>query len=313
MPRIPDRIIESDDEESTPEYSSDQEDASDEELSRQFAEGKLQPGLNLLVPYKKKMLLNNEDGLIDKLKELENKFDWSEKLDLVNEPLDSPDLTAKYGDLSIKINRRGEVSAEEKTDTAQHDFKREMLFYRQAQAAILEGIPKLNKFGIKTKRPDDYFAQMLKTDDHMKKVQEHLNAKRDALEKSEQAKKLREMKRMGKKIQQEVLANRQKEKKQLIDKVKAYKKGKLKDLDFIDSKEASGNKGKPAKGNKKAGAKKKESTKRSNKNSTYGYGGPKKRSKQNTAESSAQFGMKKKKGKQQRPGKSRRQNMKGRK
>lgn len=317
-PKIPERIIESDDEEET--SASEIEDVdSDEELQRQFAQGKLQPGLNVMVPYKKKMLVNNEDGLLNKLKELEKKLDWVEKLDLVNEPLDSPDLTEKYGDLNIKINRKGEVSAEEKNDAAQHDFKREMLFYRQAQAAILDGIPKLHKFGIKTKRPDDYFAQMLKTDDHMKKVQEHLNAKREALEKSEQAKKLREMKKMGKKIQQEVLAKRQKEKKELIEKVKAYKKGKLKDLDFIDSKDKSGGKGKPKpkqqpQGKNNKPGKKKENTKRSNKNSAYGYGGQKKRSKQNTAESSAQFGMKKKKGgKPQRPGKSRRQNMKGRK
>ena len=120
--RVPERIIESDEEESAEEYESDVE--SDEELSRQFAEGKLQPGLNFVLPYKKKMLINNEDGLMDKLKEIEKKLDWTEKFDLTNEPLESPDLTEKYGDLNIKINRKGEVSAEEKIDMAQHDFKR---------------------------------------------------------------------------------------------------------------------------------------------------------------------------------------------
>ena len=307
MPRIPKRIV--CDEEDDDNQMGDSSDVdSDEELQKQFAEGKLQPGLNVIVPFKKKMLVNNEEGLKDKLMEIEKKLDWTETLHLINEPIDSPDLTEKYGDLTLKINRKGEVSAEDKIDTAQHDFKREMLFYRQAQAAILDGIPKLHKFGIRTKRPDDYFAQMLKTDDHMKRVQEHLNSKREALEKSEQAKKMREMKKMGKKIQQEVLANRQKEKKQLIDKVKAYKKGKLKDLDFID------NDKKPNKGGKnaKANGMKKENNKRSNKNSVYGYGGQKKRSKKNTAESSAQFGTKKG-NKTQRPGKARRQTMRGRK
>lgn len=42
--------------------------------------------------------------------------------------------------------------------------------YRLAQSAVLEGIPKLHKEGIPTKRPDDYFAQMVKSDVHMKKV-----------------------------------------------------------------------------------------------------------------------------------------------
>lgn len=42
--------------------------------------------------------------------------------------------------------------------------------YRLAQAAVIEGLPKLKKAGIPTKRPDDYYAEMVKTDDHMKKV-----------------------------------------------------------------------------------------------------------------------------------------------
>jgi len=42
--------------------------------------------------------------------------------------------------------------------------------YRQAQATVLEAVPRLHKLGIKTKRPEDYFAEMAKTDSHMKKV-----------------------------------------------------------------------------------------------------------------------------------------------
>ncbi len=42
--------------------------------------------------------------------------------------------------------------------------------YRQAQAAVLEALPKLTKLGIKTQRPDDYMAEMSKSDVHMKKV-----------------------------------------------------------------------------------------------------------------------------------------------
>lgn len=42
--------------------------------------------------------------------------------------------------------------------------------YRQAQATVLEALPLLNKHGIATKRPEDYFAEMAKTDQHMQKV-----------------------------------------------------------------------------------------------------------------------------------------------
>lgn len=42
--------------------------------------------------------------------------------------------------------------------------------YRQAQSAVLEGIERLHSMHIPTKRPDDYFAEMAKSDIHMKKV-----------------------------------------------------------------------------------------------------------------------------------------------
>jgi len=45
-----------------------------------------------------------------------------------------------------------------------NDFKREMLFHRQAQSAVLEAIPRLHELGIKTRRPDDYFAQQFRAD-----------------------------------------------------------------------------------------------------------------------------------------------------
>lgn len=45
-----------------------------------------------------------------------------------------------------------------------------MCSYRQAQAAVVKGIERLHKLGIPTKRPEDYFAEMAKSDEHMKKV-----------------------------------------------------------------------------------------------------------------------------------------------
>jgi len=46
------------------------------------------------------------------------------------------------------------------------------MFYRQAQSAVMEALPRLKSLGIPTKRPSDYFAQMAKTDEHMQKVRE---------------------------------------------------------------------------------------------------------------------------------------------
>lgn len=51
-----------------------------------------------------------------------------------------------------------------------NDFKREMYFYRQGQAAVMEGYSRLTELNLPTNRPEDYFAEMAKNDEHMFKV-----------------------------------------------------------------------------------------------------------------------------------------------
>ena len=41
---------------------------------------------------------------------------------------------------------------------------------KQAQAAAIEGVRRLQELGVPTKRPDDYYAEMAKSDQHMQKV-----------------------------------------------------------------------------------------------------------------------------------------------
>lgn len=50
-------------------------------------------------------------------------------------------------------------------------------------------------------------------------------------------KKLRELKKYGKKVQVEVGLQRAKEKRELLSKVKQYREGKLQSLDFLDEKQ----------------------------------------------------------------------------
>jgi len=42
--------------------------------------------------------------------------------------------------------------------------------HRQAQAAVLEGLKRLHSLKVPTRRPNDYFAEMAKSDVHMKRV-----------------------------------------------------------------------------------------------------------------------------------------------
>ena len=127
-------------------------------------------------------------------------------------------------------------------DPIHNDFKREMLFYRQAQATVIESFSRLKNMGVPTKRPDDYFAQMMKTDDHMQKIRTKLAEKQDEEERVSKIRKLRELKKFGKKVQVEVQQKRQKEKKDMLDQVKKFRKGKTDKIDFLDDIEATNGK-----------------------------------------------------------------------
>jgi len=303
------------------EESEEEQMDSDEELQEAFAAGLLQPGLNRKAEAKeKKVFANNIDGLKQKLSELEGPlkaFPWVERLDHVvvkAAPL-APELAFKEADV-----------AKAAADDVHNDFQREMKFYRQAQATVLEVLPRLQSMGVPTKRPEDYFAQMAKSDEHMQKIREKLVSKQVAEERLEKVKKLREMKKFGKKVQIEVQQKRQKEKKEMLDQVKKFRKGQADSIDFLDDKEGEQ---RPPRG-KKAGGQGSTAERRKFKDKKFGFGGKKKGLKANTKDSvnditsykrpSAKAGFKAgskagskagKKGAAKRPGKARRQNMKG--
>ncbi|XP_055942248.1 probable rRNA-processing protein EBP2 [Argiope bruennichi] len=223
--------------------------------------------------------VNNVVGLQEKLKDIQLNMDWIEKLD----------ITVKSSTESEDSDKKAAIDTE-----AEHDFKREMLFYNQALEGVTKAFKKLKKMGIPTKRPDDYFAEMAKSDAHMLKVREKLLNKQMVVERTEKVRALREQKKQGKKIQREIIESRKREKKQMINALKKTKKGKM------DADKLLGEKKGPGKEN----FKKKKS--REFRDSKYGYGGKKKGSKYNTAESSAMHPSKGPKGKKPQFGKQRR-------
>lgn len=205
---------------------------------------------------------------------------WIERLDMTN------DLAPLAPELSMQIERHEQkrenmfkgnkkipyVTPE--ADPVLNDFKREILFHRQAQAAVTDGIVKLKEFGIPTKRPDDYFAEMAKSDDHMQKIRKHLTAKQEGQQRSERVKQLRESRKMSKIIQRETLEKKQADKSKMMNDLKAFRKGKLKNLDFLD--DDSKGKNRP---------KKQLNKKRQEKEKKFGTGGKKRGFKKNTKES----------------------------
>lgn len=276
-----------------------------------------------------RVVVNDIPGMVQKLKDFEQKLDWIERLDMINElaPM-APELMLQMEQHEQKRANMFAGNAKLKAvtpdkDPVLNDFKREMLFHRQAQAAVVEGIKRLHALGKKTKRPDDYFAEMAKTDEHMQKVRKHLMDKQEGQAKAEKVKQIREQRKMGKKVQQQARVKKEMEKKETLDQLKKFRKGKLSNLDFLESKKNGGGGGKG--GGQKGGAKKAVSEERKNRNNKFGFGGRKKGSKRNDSKSSMGLERKFKKpgggggggrgggsGSKTRPGKNKREKSKNR-
>ncbi|XP_026473303.1 probable rRNA-processing protein EBP2 homolog [Ctenocephalides felis] len=259
-------------------------DSEDEELQQAFAEGKLKPGLNVVEEETKKVFVNNVGALRHKVQSFKQKLPWVECLDLVNEPAPlAPELAMQIKEHDDKREKQLKNNAKlakitPKDDPVVNDFHREMLFHQQAQAAVIDGISRLKKLGVYTKRPEDYFAEMAKSDEHMQKVRKHLLAKQEGQAKSERMKQLREQRKLGKQLQVQAKVQRAMDKKEMLDQVKKYRKGQKSNLDFLD-----GNKNKPNIKN----VNQRSMAKRKAKDAKFGFGGRKKGSKLNTKESAA--------------------------
>lgn len=82
-------------------------------------------------------------------------------------------------------------------------------------AAAKQAHKQLEAANIPFRRPADYFAEMMKSDDQMKKIKASLMDQKKRIESSEEKKKLREMKKYGKKVQQAKVEERKKAAKQV--------------------------------------------------------------------------------------------------
>ena len=65
------------------------------------------------------------------------------------------------------------------------DIKRELIFYNIAKENAIKGMIELKKLGEKLNRPDDYFVEMLKSDEQMMKVKQQIIKEQQFIKKFE--------------------------------------------------------------------------------------------------------------------------------
>lgn len=183
------------------------------------------------------------------------------------------------------------------------DTERELAFYKQGLDAVKQARSTLLKLKVPFSRPLDYFAEMVKSDEHMDKLKTKLLKEAADKRASEDAKKQRQLKKFGKQVMHATLQDRAKQKRETLDKIKSLKKKRsaneiANDDEFqIALEEATAENPKRQKPNGKRLAK----------DAKYGHGGKKRFLRKNDADSSADiYNNRGKKGKTARPGKSKR-------
>jgi rRNA-processing protein EBP2 len=104
------------------------------------------------------------------------------------------------------------------------DTERELAFFKQGLDAAVEGRKKLLALKIPFARPVDYFAEMVKSDEHMDKLKAKLVSEATEKKAREEARRQRQLKKFGKQVQHETLQQRQKEKRETLEKIKSVKR-----------------------------------------------------------------------------------------
>lgn len=193
------------------------------------------------------------------------------------------------------------------------DLTRELEFYRICSSAAKEARRLLKKEHVPFTRPSDYFAEMVKSDEHMGKIKKKMYDEAARKKAASEARKQRDLKKFGKQVQVAKEQERAKERKQTMEKINSLKRkrkgmdtGKVnEDDDLFDiGVEDDADSGRKRDQNN-------SNFKRQKRDQKFGFGGKKRFSKSGDGMSSADmrgFSTKRMKqgGAAKRPGKSRR-------
>lgn len=104
------------------------------------------------------------------------------------------------------------------------DLTRELAFYKQCLDAATRGRALLVKEGVPFSRPADYFAEMVKTDEHMGKIRQKMTDEEAGKRAAAEARKQRDLKRFGKQVQVAKLQERDKAKRDTLEKINLLKR-----------------------------------------------------------------------------------------
>mmetsp|Transcript_22920 Transcript_22920/g.55262 ORF Transcript_22920/g.55262 Transcript_22920/m.55262 type:complete len:517 (-) Transcript_22920:97-1647(-) len=194
-------------------------------------------------------------------------------------PLPNTSPAAVAGKKRQRMEDGNDEGEEEQYVDVHDDLKREVSFYDNALESVLLAREKCEEAGIPFARPEDFFAEMVKSDDHMAKIKDRLIFETKKMEAVERRKSNKEQTVMAKERHAHRLAEKAKSKKAHMSAVDDWKKsaergrsglgGRVRDDDEDQLRGMSGGRG--------GGA----NMKRTSADKRYGFGGKRGRFKQN--------------------------------
>lgn len=104
------------------------------------------------------------------------------------------------------------------------DLNRELAFYKQCLSSVKDARGRLKKEGVSFSRPSDYFAEMVKSDEHMGKIKQKLIDEAAGKKASAEARKQRDLKKFGKQVQVAKMQERAKEKRDTMEQINLLKR-----------------------------------------------------------------------------------------
>jgi rRNA-processing protein EBP2 len=156
---------------------------------------------NDLVPHQR-LTINNTSALLQALKSIAlptSKMLFSEHQTVISsEPVSIPDVN--------------------------DDLNRELAFYKQSLDAAVEARSLLKKEGVPFTRPTDYFAEMVKSDEHMGVIKKKMIDEAASKKAAAEARKQRDLKKFGKQVQVAKLQERDKAKRETMEKIQILKR-----------------------------------------------------------------------------------------
>lgn len=104
------------------------------------------------------------------------------------------------------------------------DLARELIFHQQCLTAAREAQVFLNKEDVPFSRPPDYFAEMIKSDEHMGIIKQKMTDEAANKVAAAEARRQRDLKNFGKQVQVAKLQERDKAKRETLEKINILKR-----------------------------------------------------------------------------------------